>query len=226
MGRTRWLGSGPAASPAGDPPLSLAVRLGWLRLQQALLKAGVDREARDSHGMTALHLATALAREGALKLLVQHGASPEARAADGQTPLGVALSIGRRDLADWLDWRVWPLPRRTLREADLSAAAMAGDVDAVRRPVHSRCSRLPAKVVDPCGSGGTRAQNPPVRDVAPKGCVGDELPDGPPTRPAGVGDEPGREVPREAGALEQWSLCLTDEQRRERECLLVELVRR
>ncbi|WMJ70969.1 ankyrin repeat domain-containing protein [Stenotrophomonas sp. 24(2023)] len=122
-----------APSPAGDPPLSLAVRLGWLRLQQALLAVGVDREARDSHGMTALHLATALAREGALKLLVQHGASPEARAADGQTPLGVALSIGRRDLADWLDWRVWPLPRRTLRESDLPSAATAGDVDAVRR---------------------------------------------------------------------------------------------
>ena len=122
-----------AASPAGDPPLSLAVRLGWLRLQQALLALGVDREARDSHGMTALHLATALAREGSLKLLVQQGASPEARAADGQTPLGVALSIGRRDLADWLDWRVWPLPRRALRDGDLPAAAMAGDADAVRR---------------------------------------------------------------------------------------------
>ncbi|MDC6726420.1 hypothetical protein OEZ75_27650, partial [Leclercia adecarboxylata] len=53
-----------APSPAGDPPLSLAGRLGWLRLQQALLTLGVDREARDSHGMTALHLATALAREG------------------------------------------------------------------------------------------------------------------------------------------------------------------
>ncbi|WP_312319930.1 ankyrin repeat domain-containing protein [Stenotrophomonas sp.] len=122
-----------APSPAGDPPLSLAVRLGWLRLQQALLSLGVDREARDSHGMTALHLATALAREGSLKLLVQHGASPEARAADGQTPLGVALSIGRRDLADWLDWRVWPLPRRALRDADLPSAAMVGDADAVRR---------------------------------------------------------------------------------------------
>ncbi len=122
-----------APSPAGDPPLSLAVRLGWLRLQQSLLTLGVDREARDSHGMTALHLATALAREGSLKLLVQQGASPEARAADGQTPLGVALSIGRRDLADWLDWRVWPLPRRTLREADLPSAAMVGDADAVRR---------------------------------------------------------------------------------------------
>ncbi|ROP76173.1 hypothetical protein EDF74_1823 [Stenotrophomonas rhizophila] len=122
-----------APSPAGDPPLSLAVRLGWLRLQQALLTQGVDREARDSHGMTALHLATALAREGSIKLLVQQGASPEARAADGQTPLGVALSIGRRDLADWLDWRVWPLPRRALRDGDLPAAAMAGDADAVRR---------------------------------------------------------------------------------------------
>src|SRR5690606_38593084 len=39
------------ASPSGDPPLSLAVRLGWLRLLEALLEAGVDREARDSHGM-------------------------------------------------------------------------------------------------------------------------------------------------------------------------------
>ncbi|WP_022970775.1 ankyrin repeat domain-containing protein, partial [Xanthomonas maliensis] len=114
-------------SPAGDPPLALAVRLGWLRLQQWLLEHGVDREARDSHGMTALHLATALGREAALKLLVRQGASPEARAADGQTPLGVALSIGRRDLADWLDWRIWPLPRRSLRDADLPAAAVSGD---------------------------------------------------------------------------------------------------
>jgi ankyrin repeat protein len=122
-----------APSPAGDPPLSLAVRLGWSRLQLALLERGVDREARDSHGMTALHLATALGREASLKLLVLQGASPEARAADGQTPLGVALSIGRRDLADWLDWRVWTLPRRALRPADVPAAATSGDADAVRR---------------------------------------------------------------------------------------------
>ena len=55
------------------------------------------------------------------------------RAADGQTPLGVALSAGRRDLADWLDWRGWALPQRALRDEDLPAAAMAGDTDAVRR---------------------------------------------------------------------------------------------
>jgi len=109
------------------------VRLGWLRLLDALLDAGVDREARDSHGMTALHLAAALGRESALRRLVAQGASPDARAADGQTPLGVALASGRRDLADWLDWRVWPLPRRPLRAADVVSAAMAGDADAVRR---------------------------------------------------------------------------------------------
>ncbi len=122
-----------AASTSGDPPLALAVRLGWLRLADALLQAGVDREARDSHGMTALHLAAALGRESALRLLVAQGASPESRAADGQTPLGVALASGRRDLADWLDWRGWALPGRALREEDVAAAAMAGDADAVRR---------------------------------------------------------------------------------------------
>lgn len=122
-----------APSRNGDPPLSLAVRLGWSRLLDRLLDLGLNREARDGHGMSALHLATALGREAALKQLIAKGASPEARAADGQTPLGVALASGRRDLADWLDWRGWPLPKRALRAADLPAAAMAGDADAVRR---------------------------------------------------------------------------------------------
>ena len=122
-----------AASRTDDPPLSLAVRLGWTRLLDRLLDLGVDREARDGHGMSALHLATALGREAVLKQLIAKGASPHARAADGQTPLGVALASGRRDLADWLDWRGWPLPRRVLRPADLPSAAMAGDADAVRR---------------------------------------------------------------------------------------------
>jgi len=122
-----------AASPGGDPPLSLSVRLGWMWLLQRLVEAGVDLDARDGHGMTALHLCAALSREAALKLLVLRGASPDVRAADGQTPLGVALSGGRRDLADWLDWRGWPLPGRALRDSDVPAAAIVGDNDAVRR---------------------------------------------------------------------------------------------
>ncbi len=122
-----------AASPAGDPPLTLAVRLGWIQLIARLLQIGIPLDCRDQHGMTALHLAAALRREATLKQLILHGASPHVRAADGQTPLGVALASGRRDLADWLDWRQWPLPRRPLQPADLPSAAMAGDVDAVRR---------------------------------------------------------------------------------------------
>ena len=122
-----------APSPAGDPPLALAVRLDWMQLVERLLGLGVDLDARDSHGMSALHLAAALGREPALKLLVARGASPEMRAADGQTPLGVALSAGRRDLADWLDWHGWPLPKRPLQATDVPGAAIVGDADAVRR---------------------------------------------------------------------------------------------
>jgi ankyrin repeat protein len=83
--------------------------------------------------MSALHLAAALGREALVKVLVLHGASPDLRAADGQTPLGVALASGRRDLVEWLDWRGWPLPGRALEAADLPAAAIVGDADAVRR---------------------------------------------------------------------------------------------
>ncbi|MGN6151961.1 MAG: ankyrin repeat domain-containing protein, partial [Lysobacteraceae bacterium] len=122
-----------AASAAGDPPLALAVRLGWGTLIGRLIDLGVALDSRDARGMTALHLAAALRRESVLKQLIVHGASPAVRAADGQTPLGVALSSGRRDLADWLDWRHWPLPGRPLRGTDLPAAAVLGDADAVRR---------------------------------------------------------------------------------------------
>ena len=117
-----------APLPAGDPPLALAVRLGWLRVVERLVSYGVDLNARDSHGMTALHLAAALGRESALKALIAQGADPEMRAADGQTPLGVALSSGRRDLADWPHWRGWPLPGRPLQAADLPSAAIVGEV--------------------------------------------------------------------------------------------------
>src|SRR5690606_19221237 len=122
-----------AASAAGDPPVALAVRLRWPRLLRRLIACGVDLDARDSHGMSALHLAAALAREDELKQLIAAGAAPDRRAADGQTPLGVALAAGRRDLADWLDWRGWQLPGRPLQPADVPAAAIVGDADAVRR---------------------------------------------------------------------------------------------
>ena len=120
-------------SPAGDPPVALAVRLQWPRMLQQLIATGVDLDARDSRGMSTLHLAAALGQEDAIKPLVAAGAAPDRRAADGQTPLGLALAAGRRDLAAWLDWRGWPLPRRPLRADDVPAAAVVGDLEGVRR---------------------------------------------------------------------------------------------
>ncbi len=117
----------------GDPPLGLAIRLGWLRLAAALLLGGADPNARDGRGHTALHCAATLGREGALRVLIRHGASPALAAPDGQTPLGLALAADRRELSHWLEWRQWQLPGRALQAADLPSAAMAGDADAVLR---------------------------------------------------------------------------------------------
>ena len=118
-----------------DPPLGLAIRLGWLRLAEALLAAGADPNARDGRGHTALHCAATLGREGALRVLIRHGASPALAAPDGQTPLGLALAADRRELSHWLEWRQWQLPGRALQPADLPSAAMSGDADAVLRLV-------------------------------------------------------------------------------------------
>ena len=121
------------AAEGGEPPLAQAVRLGWMRLAEALLVSGVDPNGRDSRGYTPLHLAASLGREGAVRLLIRHGAQPAARSPDGQTALGLALAAGRTDLSGWLEWRAWTLPGRPLQPADLPAAAIAGDVDAVAR---------------------------------------------------------------------------------------------
>ena len=126
-------GADPFAVAAGTPPLHLAVRLGWLRLAERLLNAGCAPDARDARGITALQLACTLGREAAVRLLIRAGASPELRTPNGETALGIALAADRTDLVTWLDWRGWRLPLRPLQPTDLPAAAMVGDVAAVRR---------------------------------------------------------------------------------------------
>jgi ankyrin repeat protein len=121
-------------TPAGqDPPLVLAIRLGWQRLIDALLAQGVDPNVRDARGHSALHVAASLGREAALRVLIRAGALPQARSPDGQTALGMALAAGRSDLSHWLEWRGWALPGRPLQPVDLAAAAIAGDLEAVQR---------------------------------------------------------------------------------------------
>lgn len=120
-------------APAMHPPLLLAIRLGWQRLVEALLAQGADPNGRDARGHGAIHVAAALGRESALRVLIRAGALPQARSPDGQTALGMALAAGRSDLSHWLEWRGWSLPGRPLQPADLPAAAIAGDLDAVQR---------------------------------------------------------------------------------------------
>jgi ankyrin repeat protein len=121
------------SAPGQDPPLVLAIRLGWQRLVEALLAQGVDPNVRDARGHGALHVAASLGREAALRVLIRAGALPQARSPDGQTALGMALAAGRSDLSHWLEWRGWALPGRPLQAVDLAAAAIAGDLDAVQR---------------------------------------------------------------------------------------------
>ena len=93
----------------------------------------MNPDACDARGHGPLHAAATRGDLFAVKQLIAAGAAPDRRASDGQTALGLALAGGRSDLASWLDWHGWRLPRRALVATDLPAAAIAGDQDAVER---------------------------------------------------------------------------------------------
>lgn len=123
-----------AANANAETPLARAVACGSLRIANALLDRGVDINARDRQGRTPLFAALGLPAEHALALtcaLIRAGADPELASANGETPLGLALASSQSDLRQWLHWTQWKLPKRALRDADLSAAANLGDVAAV-----------------------------------------------------------------------------------------------
>ena len=130
-------GADPFASDAkGWGLLHHAASAPWPGLLAEGLRLGLDPNARDRRGATPLVAAIcsrdreSLAR---VQILLAHGADPERPAADGETPLGLALALGRHDLARWLRWGPWRLPKRRLRPGDLAAAAGLGDLEAVRR---------------------------------------------------------------------------------------------
>jgi len=147
------------ADCAGDPPLTLAIRLGWIDLVRELLAAGANPQALDARGESALMLACVRRCEQALPLLLRHGAQPEAMTADGRTARGVALARGEPTAIDWLDWTGWQLPGRVLRETDLVNAAALGDRAAVRRlvalglPVDASDGKGASALLRACGSG-------------------------------------------------------------------------
>lgn len=148
-----------AAEGGMAPPLVTAVRLGWQRLCDALLALGADANAPDAAGLTALHFAAQSGNTGLLKTLLAAGADAERRAGDGQTPLGSALINAHAEAARWLSWPRWPLPGRRLHGGDLSAAAAAGDHDAVARllalgvPVDGVDAKGSTALIHACGQG-------------------------------------------------------------------------
>ncbi len=123
-------GSGPGETSA----LHLASALGETHLVEILLARGADPNRRDARGRMPLHHALKANGERAVavvRALVGAGADPERASESGETPLGLALARADRDLVYWLNWRRWRLPGRALRGADLPAAAISGDIDAI-----------------------------------------------------------------------------------------------
>jgi len=129
----RLLESGADAfgTDAEDTPLQLAVQLGWPDLREALLARGADPQLARRGAPCALLSACQRRDSEAIKALLRAGAAPERRGPDGQTPLGLAINLGEPELLRWLEWPRWPHPGRALRDADLIAAAEAGDAQAV-----------------------------------------------------------------------------------------------
>jgi ankyrin repeat protein len=140
------------ANAQGETALHLSAALGSETLTSQLLQCGFNPNIRDARGCTPLHAALRLQGKEAVNVvrsLVRHGADPTAATAIGETCLGLGLARAEPELLRWLQWRAWPLPRRALRAADLPAAAIASDVEAVSKLIEVG---LPLDAVDAQGA--------------------------------------------------------------------------
>jgi hypothetical protein len=202
--------------------LQAAAREGNLGRLQALLQTGVDLEARDSAGFTALMVAVASGRSETAKVLLQAGADVNASSPRGWTALMQATSMGRADVGELLlDAGADPDARD--REAgtalDIAQAANRGELV---RLLRSRGSRGSGKSVGDrvCvrrwnGNGfcgvvevieGSRFK---VRITSLPGCAGgcEADPDCSSSRPLGGGG-PGHVQLSDSLWIRSW--CLTD----------------
>ena len=92
-----------AATPQGITPLNLAIS-GRRRAAVRLLtrSPGVDLDAAEDDGRTALHFAAAAGSHSIVRLLLEHGADPNTRSVFGESPLHHAADHGNVGLVDVL----------------------------------------------------------------------------------------------------------------------------
>ncbi|MBW0001505.1 MAG: ankyrin repeat domain-containing protein [Verrucomicrobia bacterium] len=76
--------------------------LGDMKALGLFLEAGIDPNALNSDGITALIAAAAHGRMAAVKFLLDHNADPNAAGKSGQTPLMAAAENNHADILQWL----------------------------------------------------------------------------------------------------------------------------
>jgi len=92
----------PARAAYSEQDLLRAVASGNKGKTEVTLRAGINANARDEQGQSALTMAAALPRTDIAELLIAHGANVNAGSHDEATPLMAAIMSGQRDTAKLL----------------------------------------------------------------------------------------------------------------------------
>jgi len=95
----------PTLDASGWTALHFAAGGYHVALAEALLEAGADVDAEDSHGNTPLFRATfeSYGRGEMTRLLVAHGADAAQPNKHGISPSGLAATIANYDVAKWFE---------------------------------------------------------------------------------------------------------------------------
>ncbi len=97
-------GGGGGCGGGGTPVVVIAAIFGHSELVSVLCDGGVDLDASDADGNTALHYAATLRHSGVVDLLLGGSAKCALRNADGETPLHSALKLIDDRLSNYLKW--------------------------------------------------------------------------------------------------------------------------
>jgi ankyrin repeat protein len=122
-----------AAAAGSDARLVEAVKAGNADLMQSLLTQGLDVNAAEPDGTTAMHWAVRMDDAAIVRLLLNRGARPDTANRYGMTPLFLAATNGNAAIVSQL-LAAGANPNGVLPEGQtvLMTAARTGNVDAIR----------------------------------------------------------------------------------------------